>query len=103
MRLLIPGGTSNAQEPAARPIDACADVTTSFAGRVARLRLPVGAVRAGGFGAVEGLRAALAGYDSVVDATHPFATGMTANAAAACTDVPLLRLERPGWPCTAPQ
>jgi hypothetical protein len=44
------------------------------------------------------VRAALAGYDAVVDATHPFATGMTANAAAACTDVPLLRLKRPGWP-----
>jgi precorrin-6A/cobalt-precorrin-6A reductase len=36
----------------------------------------------------------------VVDATHPFALGMTANAAAACplAHVPLLRLERPGWP-----
>uniref|UniRef100_UPI00037679AF precorrin-6A/cobalt-precorrin-6A reductase n=1 Tax=Nocardiopsis lucentensis TaxID=53441 RepID=UPI00037679AF len=49
------------------------------------------------FGGVAGLRAALADYDAVVDATHPFALGMTANAAAACTDVPLLRLERPGW------
>jgi len=35
----------------------------------------------------------------VVDATHPFAQGMTANAVSACTTdhVPLLRLERPGW------
>jgi precorrin-6A/cobalt-precorrin-6A reductase len=56
----------------------------------------------GGFGGVEGLRAA-PGYDAAVHATHPFATRMTANAAAACTDVPLLRLERPGWPCTAPE
>jgi precorrin-6A/cobalt-precorrin-6A reductase len=36
---------------------------------------------------------------AVVDATHPFAEGMSANALAACTadGVPLLRLERPGW------
>ena len=34
-----------------------------------------------------------------MDATHPFARGMSANAAAACelTGHPLLRLERPGW------
>lgn len=97
MRLLILGGTSEARDLAARLVDAGVDVTTSLAGRVAKPRLPVGAVRVGGFGGVPGLRAALAGYDAVVDATHPFALGMSANAAAACTDVPLLRLERPGW------
>jgi precorrin-6A/cobalt-precorrin-6A reductase len=98
MRLLILGGTSEARELAARLVADGVDVTTSLAGRVAQPRLPTGAVRIGGFGGVAGLRAALAGYDAVVDATHPFAVGMTANAAAACTDVPLLRLERPGWP-----
>lgn len=97
MRLLLLGGTSEARELAARLVDEGVDVTTSLAGRVARPRLPRGKVRIGGFGGVDGLRAALAGYDAVVDATHPFALGMTANAAAACTDVPLLRLERPGW------
>jgi precorrin-6A/cobalt-precorrin-6A reductase len=56
-------------------------------------------VRIGGFGGVDGLRQALADYDVVVDATHPFALGMSRNAAAACAAeaVPLLRLERPGW------
>lgn len=98
MRLLILGGTSEARELADRLTALGVDVTTSLAGRVAKPRLPAGAVRIGGFGGVEGLRAALAEYDAVVDATHPFAVGMTANAAAACTDVPLLRLERPGWP-----
>lgn len=98
MKLLILGGTSEARELADRLVALGVDVTTSLAGRVVRPRLPAGAVRTGGFGGVEGLRAALAGYDAVVDATHPFALGMTANAAAACTDVPLLRLERPGWP-----
>ncbi|WP_116246803.1 cobalt-precorrin-6A reductase [Nocardiopsis sp. FIRDI 009] len=97
MRLLLLGGTSEARELAALLVEAGVDVTTSLAGRVARPRLPVGKVRIGGFGGVSGLRAALTDYDAVVDATHPFALGMTANAAAACTDLPLLRLERPGW------
>jgi precorrin-6A/cobalt-precorrin-6A reductase len=98
MRLLILGGTSEARELADHLVDVGVDVTTSLAGRVTRPRLPAGAVRIGGFGGVEGLRAALKEYDAVVDATHPFAIGMTVNVVAACTDVPLLRLERPGWP-----
>jgi precorrin-6A/cobalt-precorrin-6A reductase len=99
MRLLILGGTSEARELAAQLIDAGVDVTSSLAGRVARPRLPVGEVRIGGFGGVEGLRGALDQFDAVVDATHPFARGMSANAVAACdlTGHPLLRLERPGW------
>jgi adenosylcobyric acid synthase len=97
LRLLLLGGTSEARELAALLVESGVDVTTSLAGRVARPRLPVGKVRIGGFGGVPGLKAALADYDAVVDATHPFALGMTANAAAACTEVPLLRLERPGW------
>jgi precorrin-6A/cobalt-precorrin-6A reductase len=98
VRLLILGGTSEARELAAELAEAGVDVTTSLAGRVAKPRLPAGQVRIGGFGGIEGLRSALADYDAVVDATHPFALGMSANAAAAVTDVPLLRLERPGWP-----
>lgn len=102
MRLLLLGGTSEARDLAARLVDdrdSGIEVTSSLAGRVAEPRLPVGKVRIGGFGGVEGLRAALAEYDAVVDATHPFALGMSANAVAACRldDVPLLRLERPGW------
>ncbi|GAC1382323.1 MAG: cobalt-precorrin-6A reductase [Marmoricola sp.] len=100
MRVLILGGTAEARELAALLVAADLDVTSSLAGRVAEPRLPVGKVRIGGFGGVAGLRAALADYDVVVDATHPFATGMSANAEAACLEqpaVPLLRLERPGW------
>ena len=98
VRVLILGGTAEARDLAAA-LASDFDVTTSLAGRVERPRLPVGRVRVGGFGGVAGLRAALADYDVVVDATHPFATGITANAAAACAaeDKPLLRLERPGW------
>ena len=99
MRLLILGGTGEARDLAARLVDAGVDVTSSLAGRVARPRLPVGAVRIGGFGGVDGLCAALAEFDAVVDATHPFARGISANAAEACarTGHPLRRLERPGW------
>ena len=99
MRLLILGGTGEARDLAARLLDEGVEVTSSLAGRVARPRLPVGAVRIGGFGGIEGLQTALAEFDAVVDATHPFALGMSANAAAACRQSghPLLRLERPGW------
>ena len=97
MRVLILGGTSEARELAAVLVAEGHDVTTSLAGRVAQPRLPVGTVRVGGFGGVEGLRACAAGFDAVVDATHPFSVGISTNAAAACVDVPLLRLERPGW------
>lgn len=99
MRVLLLGGTAEARELARLLVDAGVDVTSSLAGRVARPRLPVGPVRIGGFGGVPGLRAALAAYDVVVDATHPFARGISANAVAACAaeSVPLLRLERPGW------
>lgn len=97
--MLLLGGTGEARELARLLVDAGIDVTTSLAGRVARPRMPVGETRIGGFGGVDGLRAALAAYDVVVDATHPFARQMSDHAVAACAaeSVPLLRLERPGW------
>jgi precorrin-6A/cobalt-precorrin-6A reductase len=94
---LLLGGTAEARELAGRLVEDDVDVTTSLAGRVAAPRLPVGEVRVGGFGGVEGLRRALAPYDALVDATHPFSVRMSANAARAAGSVPLLRLERPGW------
>jgi precorrin-6A/cobalt-precorrin-6A reductase len=97
MRVLLLGGTAEARALAQALVEDGHAVTTSLAGRVARPRLPVGEVRIGGFGGVEGLRAAAASYDVVVDATHPFSEQISANAAAACTDLPLLRLQRPGW------
>ena len=100
-RVLLLGGTSEARALAELLAADDVDVTTSLAGRVADPRLPVGRVRIGGFGGVDGLRTALADYDAVVDATHPFAQNISANAVTACTtgDIrrPLLRLERPGW------
>ncbi|MET3963485.1 precorrin-6A/cobalt-precorrin-6A reductase [Marmoricola sp. OAE513] len=96
MRVLLLGGTGEARDLAVRLVDTGVSVTSSLAGRVARPQLPVGEVRTGGFGGVEGLRAAAREFDLVVDATHPFAAGISANAAAACPEV-LLRLQRPGW------
>lgn len=98
-RVLLLGGTSEARALAARLVADGIDVTSSLAGRVARPRLPEGRVRIGGFGGVDGLRKALADFDVVVDATHPFSATMSANALHACTaeSVPLLRLQRPGW------
>lgn len=97
MRVLLLGGTSEARALAALLVDAGLEVTTSLAGRVSRPRLPVGDVRIGGFGGVEPLRAYAGAYDVVVDATHPFSVGISTNATLACTDRPLLRLERSGW------
>lgn len=98
-RILLLGGTAEARALARRLVDAGVPVTSSLAGRVARPRLPVGSVRIGGFGGVDGLRTALAEFDAVVDATHPFAATISATAALACAAEarPLLRLQRPGW------
>lgn len=103
--VLLLGGTAEARDLAELLVSAAIPVTSSLAGRVAEPRLPVGPVRVGGFGGVPGLVSHLRAEEVplVVDATHPFAEGMTRHAVAACaaTGVPLLRLERPGW-ATAP-
>lgn len=100
MRILLLGGTSEARALAARLYPEV-EVISSLAGRVPDPALPVGEVRIGGFGGVDGLRTWLsdADVDAVVDATHPYAATITANAAAACNQlgVPHLVLARPGW------
>ena len=100
-RVLLLGGTGEARRLARRLLDDGVPVVSSLAGRVADPLLPPGEVRVGGFGGAVGLAAWLQEHPvaAVVDATHPFAAGMTANAAQACTltGVPLLRLQRPGW------
>ncbi len=99
--ILILGGTAEARKLASDLTGRGVRVVSSLAGRVARPRLPVGEVRVGGFGGAEGLAAWLRENDvrAVVDATHPFAERIGANAAKAAelTKIPLLRLARPGW------
>ncbi|WP_207312093.1 cobalt-precorrin-6A reductase [Lentzea alba] len=94
--ILILGGTGEARELAAR-----VPAISSLAGRVSAPRLPAGEVRVGGFGGVDGLTQWLRDNDihAVVDATHPFARQITANAFEACgrAGVPFLILRRPGF------
>jgi precorrin-6A/cobalt-precorrin-6A reductase len=102
LRVLVLGGTSEARSLAALlETDARVDVVSSLAGRVANPALPVGGVRIGGFGGADGLSHWLLAerIGAVVDATHPFAATITANALAACerTGVPLIGLRRPSW------
>ena len=101
MRILLLGGTSEARSLAAR-LHPGVTVISSLAGRVPDPALPVGQVRIGGFGGVDGLRRWLLDerVDAVVDATHPYAATMTAHAAAVCAELglPHLVLARPSWP-----
>lgn len=100
MRILLLGGTGEARALAAA-LHPDVEVISSLAGRVPDPALPVGQVRIGGFGGVDGMRRWLTDtpVDAVVDATHPFAATITAHAAAVCaeTGVPHLLLARPAW------
>jgi len=100
MRVLLLGGTGEARA-LAKILHPGIEVISSLAGRVPDPALPVGPVRVGGFGGVDGLRRWLQreAVDAVVDATHPFAAVMTAHAAQACGDLqlPHLLLARPPW------
>ncbi|NMO53297.1 cobalt-precorrin-6A reductase [Actinoplanes sp. TBRC 11911] len=97
--VLILGGTRDARELAGSLPGHT--VISSLAGRTTSPLLPPGEVRVGGFGGAEGLASFLRTrrVDVLVDATHPFAARISANAAVAAqvTGVPLLVLQRPGW------
>jgi precorrin-6A/cobalt-precorrin-6A reductase len=102
MNLLILGGTSEASALGrALADDARVRAVISLAGRT-RVPLPQALpTRTGGFGGADGLAAYLREnrIDALIDATHPFAAQMTANAvaAAALTATKLLRVQRPPW------
>jgi precorrin-6A/cobalt-precorrin-6A reductase len=73
----------------------------SLAGRTAKPVLPPVAHRIGGFGGAQGLADWLRAesIDAVVDATHPFAARISANAGVAARQlgVPILFVQRPPW------
>jgi len=101
-RLLLLGGTTEALALAeALAGDRRLKVISSLAGRTVAHRLPPGEVRVGGFGGASGLAAYLneRRIGLVVDATHPFAAAISRNAALACREagVPRLQLLRPAW------
>lgn len=106
MNLLILGGTTEATA-LARVLadDARFSATLSLAGVTRRPASQPIPIRVGGFGGVVGLAHYLSQHriGALVDATHPFATQMTANAIAATreTGTPLLVVLRPAWHPTA--
>jgi precorrin-6A/cobalt-precorrin-6A reductase len=102
MRLLILGGTTEASALARLLAgDTRFDATLSLAGRTSEPRPQPIATRTGGFGGVEGLIHYLSTQriDAVIDATHPYADRISANAVAACArnGVPLASLVRAPW------
>ncbi|MDH4988865.1 cobalt-precorrin-6A reductase [Aminobacter anthyllidis] len=100
--VLILGGTTEARQLAARlATRGDLDITLSLAGRTENpVEQPV-PVRTGGFGGAQGLADWLAGHksDLLIDATHPYAARMSANAAEAAriAGVAIFALRRPGW------
>lgn len=102
MKLLLLAGSAEARKLAEGLAGmAGIDLVASFAGATRRpIALPC-ATRSGGFGGVEGLRDYIRRQriDALLDATHPFAERMSANAAAAARaeKLPHLQLLRPEW------
>jgi precorrin-6A/cobalt-precorrin-6A reductase len=102
MRLLILGGTTEATA-LARAVagDEGFAVTLSLAGRTRDPAASPVPVRVGGFGGADGLARTLSAerIERLIDATHPFAARISANAAEAArrVGVPLLAIRRPAW------
>ena len=99
--VLLLAGTAEARHLAESLSDWPLRLTVSLAGATRRPARYPGEVRVGGFGGREGLSAWLEqeAVSFVVDATHPYAERISANAVSAarrqtCT---YLRFERPGW------
>ncbi|ULO25477.1 cobalt-precorrin-6A reductase [Methylocystis sp. SB2] len=101
-RALVLGGSSEARALATRiAADPRLAGVISLAGRTSAPLAHDLPTRVGGFGGVEGLTRYLIEerISHVIDATHPFAARISANARAACAvaKLPLLVLTRPPW------
>jgi precorrin-6A/cobalt-precorrin-6A reductase len=100
-KILILGGTRDARLIADMMVDIGHEVTTSLAGVTAQPNLPKGLIRRGGFGGAKGLRDYLIAekFHVLIDSTHPYAVQISANAATAAKDLPIvhLRFERGPW------
>ncbi|RWM84850.1 MAG: cobalt-precorrin-6A reductase [Mesorhizobium sp.] len=101
-RILILGGTTEARQLAGK-LAARTDVslTLSLAGRTENPVAQGVPTRVGGFGGADGLAAYLrrTRIELLIDATHPYAAQISANAAEAAQEagVPIAALRRPGW------
>lgn len=101
-RVLVLGGTGEARALAERiGADARLSGVVSLAGRVGAPMTQALETRIGGFGGADGLARYLAEQriEKVVDATHPFAAQISANARIACkrAGVPLIGFSRAPW------
>ncbi|GFM29850.1 cobalt-precorrin-6A reductase [Novosphingobium sp. PY1] len=100
-KVLLLGGTTEASALARLLADAGVDTTLSYAGRTTTPRTQPVPVRVGGFGGAEGLADWMREnrVTHLIDATHPFAATMSANAvtAAQLAGTPLIALTRPAW------
>jgi precorrin-6A/cobalt-precorrin-6A reductase len=101
-RILILGGTTEARELAKRLAKRVEyDVVVSLAGRTKSPALQPTPVRVGGFGGAAGLADYLIRekINALIDATHPYANVISANASTAArqTGVPFVALRRPAW------
>jgi precorrin-6A/cobalt-precorrin-6A reductase len=101
-RVLILGGTAEARMLAGRLAGrGDLNVTLSLAGRTASPAAQPVPVRIGGFGGAAGLADYLAQerIGALIDATHPYATVISANAVAAAgkSHVPFMALRRSPW------
>ena len=105
-RILILGGTTEARELAERLAKRTDfEVIVSLAGRTKSPAPQPVPVRRGGFGGAAGLANYLRNerIDAIVDATHPYANIISANAATSArhAGVPLIVLRRPPWRAVA--
>jgi precorrin-6A/cobalt-precorrin-6A reductase len=100
-RVLILGGIGEAAQLAEQLVAKGHAVTTSLAGRTREPKPLAGSLRIGGFGGAAGLSAFLTEnhHTVLIDATHPFARQISANAraAAALTGTRLIVFERKRW------
>jgi precorrin-6A/cobalt-precorrin-6A reductase len=100
-RILVLGGTSDANVLTKELLKSGFDVVTSFAGVTENPVLPEGEILMGGFGGEDGLFDYLKAEDfsALADATHPFAAQISRHGfnAAARAGIPYLRLERAAW------
>jgi precorrin-6A/cobalt-precorrin-6A reductase len=105
-RILILGGTIEARELAERLAKrADLDIVMSLAGRTKSPAPQPVPVRSGGFGGAAGLAEYLCQerIDALIDATHPYANIISANATTAArqSGVPLIAFRRPPWRAAA--
>ncbi len=106
-RLLILGGTAEARKLAGMVVESLAgevEAVTSLVERLGPMPELPGQIRTGPIEDIQALVDYLRqeAFDMVIDATHPFAEIISANAYAACirTEVPRLMLIRPPWRLT---